>query len=77
MKRLGILGGMGPAASAEFITRLIKQTPATHDQEHIPFVLWNEPRIPDRSPAMRTGSGAPPPGLDEGIRGFHEAGCVG
>ena len=28
MKRLGILGGMGPAASAEFITRLIQQTPA-------------------------------------------------
>ena len=39
MKRLGILGGMGPAASAEFITRLTQQTPASTDQEHIPFVL--------------------------------------
>ena len=32
MKRLGILGGMGPAASAEFVTRLIQQTPASCDQ---------------------------------------------
>ena len=27
MKKLGILGGMGPAASAEFITRIINKTP--------------------------------------------------
>ena len=58
-KRLGILGGMGPAASAEFINRLIQQTPANCDQEHIPFVLWNEPRTPDRSTSMRDGNDYP------------------
>ena len=75
MTRLGILGGMGPAASAEFITRLIKQTPATCDQEHIPFVLWNEPRIPDRSTSMRAGNDDPLPWLQDGIRGLKAAGC--
>lgn len=75
MKRLGILGGMGPAASAEFITRLIKQTPATHDQEHIPFVLWNEPRIPDRSTSMQTGDNKPLLWLLQGIQALKTVGC--
>jgi len=74
-KRLGILGGMGPAASAEFITRLIRQTPATCDQDHIPFVLWNEPRIPDRSTSMRNGDDNPLPYLIDGIQALKYTGC--
>jgi aspartate racemase len=75
MKRLGILGGMGPAASAEFVNRLVKQTPASCDQEHIPFVLWNNPLIPDRSTSMRNGDDKPLPFLLEGIQGLRSAGC--
>ena len=75
MKRLGILGGMGPAASAEFVNRLIAQTPATCDQEHIPFVLWNNPLIPDRSTSMRNGDNKPLPFLLEGIQILKMAGC--
>jgi len=75
MKRLGILGGMGPAASAEFVTRLIRQTPAGHDQEHIPFVLWNEPRIPDRSTSMRNGDNQPMLWLLQGIQALKTVGC--
>ena len=74
-KRLGILGGMGPAASAEYITRLIQQTPATCDQEHIPFVLWNEPRIPDRSTSLRNGDDRPLPYLLQGIQVLKAVGC--
>jgi len=75
MKRLGILGGMGPAASAEFVNRLIAQTPATCDQEHIPFVLWSNPDIPDRSISMRNGDNRPLPFLLDGLRGLKSAGC--
>jgi aspartate racemase len=75
INRLGILGGMGPAASAEFVTRLIKQTPATHDQEHMPFVLWNEPRIPDRSTSMQAGDNAPLLWLLQGIQALKTVGC--
>jgi aspartate racemase len=75
MKRLGILGGMGPAASAEFVTRLIKQTPATCDQEHMPFVLWNEPRIPDRSTSMQAGNNQPLLWLLQGIQALKTVGC--
>jgi len=74
-KRLGILGGMGPAASAEYITRLIQQTQATCDQEHIPFVLWNEPRTPDRSTSLRNGDDRPLPYLLQGIQVLKDAGC--
>jgi len=75
MKRLGILGGMGPAASAEFVNRLIAQTPATCDQEHIPFVLWNNPQIPDRSTSLRNSDDLPLPLLLEGIKGLKASGC--
>ena len=74
-KRLGILGGMGPAASAEFVTRLVAQTPATCDQEHIPFVLWNNPQVPDRSTSLRNGDDRPLPFLLEGIQILKAARC--
>jgi len=75
MKRLGILGGMGPAASAEFVTRLIQQTPATCDQEHIPFVLWNDPTVPDRSTSLINRDDLPWAKLKAGVLGLKNAGC--
>jgi len=74
-KRLGILGGMGPAASAEYVARLVAQTPASCDQEHIPFVLWNNPQIPDRSTSLRNGDDRPLPFLLEGIQILKAARC--
>jgi len=74
-KRLGILGGMGPAASAEYVARLIAQTPASCDQEHIPFVLWNNPQIPDRSTSLRNEDDRPLPFLLEGIQILKAARC--
>jgi len=75
VKKLGILGGMGPAASAEFVTRLIRQSPATCDQEHIPFVLWNEPRIPDRSTSIQAGDNRPLLLMLQGIQALKTLGC--
>jgi aspartate racemase len=74
-KRLGVLGGMGPLASAHFMTRLTLLTPAERDQDHIPAVLWSDPRVPDRT-GSRLGQGADPlPWLLRGIAGLHQAGC--
>ena len=75
MKKLGILGGMGPAASAEFVNRLIAQTSASCDQEHIPFVLWSDPRVPDRSTSLRNKDDLPLSWLLNGIQGLKSAGC--
>jgi aspartate racemase len=74
-KVLGILGGMGPLASAQFMLRLTLLTPAERDQDHIPAVLWSDPRVPDRT-AARLGRGPDPlPWLLRGIDGLKAAGC--
>ncbi|WP_270938901.1 cysteate racemase [Falsiroseomonas oryzae] len=72
---LGVLGGMGPLASAEFMRRLTLLTPAARDQDHIPAVLWSDPRVPDRTAARVAGAEDPLPALLRGIRGLQVAGC--
>jgi aspartate racemase len=74
-KILGVLGGMGPLASAQFMLRLTLLTPAERDQEHIPAVLWSDPRVPDRTAARLGGGEDPLPALLRGIRGLEAAGC--
>ena len=72
---LGVLGGMGPLASAEFMRRLTLLTPAGRDQDHVPAILWSDPRVPDRI-AGHLGTGESPlPALLRGLRGLQAAGC--
>lgn len=52
LKKLGILGGMGPAASAEFLRLLAVKAPANKDQEHPIVYMISDPQIPDRSSAI-------------------------
>lgn len=54
-KTLGVLGGMGPAATADFIAKMVAQTKAAKDDEHVPCVVINDPRIPDRTDAFLSG----------------------
>jgi aspartate racemase len=72
---LGVLGGMGPLASAQFMVRLTLLTPAARDQDHIPAVLWSDPRVPDRTAARIAGGEDPLPWLIRGLRGLEAAGC--
>jgi len=75
INKLGILGGMGPAAGAEFMVQLVAQTPANTDQDHIPTILWSDPTVPDRSTSMRNSDDKPLPYLLDGIKGLKAAGC--
>lgn len=72
---LGVLGGMGPLASAHFMLRLTLLTPAARDQDHIPAVLWSDPRVPDRTAARLSGGEDPLPALSRGIAGLRAAGA--
>ncbi len=72
---LGVLGGMGPLASAHFMVRLTLLTPAERDQDHVPAILWSDPRVPARwLPPHGDGPG-PLPFLVRGLRGLAAAGC--
>lgn len=46
---LGIIGGVGPLATACFMEALIRKTPARRDQDHMPMIVFNDPQIPDRT----------------------------
>jgi aspartate racemase len=72
---LGVLGGMGPLASAHFMLRLTLLTPAERDQDHIPTVLWSDPRIPDRIAGLNGTGPDPLPWLLRGINGLRQSGC--
>ena len=45
----GIMGGMGPLASAEFVKTIYQLSPEDHEQDTPPLVLWSDPRMPDRT----------------------------
>lgn len=48
-KTIGIIGGMGPMATASLFKRIIGITQADSDQEHIHIIIDNNTEIPDRS----------------------------
>lgn len=58
-KVLGVLGGMGPMATSVFFERLIKNTQATCDQDHIEMVILNHTSLPDRTRSLQTGNHQP------------------
>lgn len=49
MKTLGVIGGVGPMATAYFMQLMIEMTEARVDQEHIKMIIVNDPQIPDRT----------------------------
>ena len=60
-KTLGIIGGMGPLATADLFHKIITHTDADSDAGHIHIVIDNDPGVPDRTKAVLEGSDAPFP----------------
>ena len=74
-RRLGVLGGMGPLATVDFLAKLIAETPATRDQDHVPVIVYSVPQIPCRVEAI-LGTGTPPlPAMAEGLAVLVQAGA--
>lgn len=71
---LGVLGGMGPAATADFYSKLIAASPAERDQDHVPVVIWADPTTPDRSAAILGEGMDPTPWLRRGAEMLSAAG---
>lgn len=49
MKTLGIIGGLGPMATAYLLQLIIEMTDAKTDQEHLDVIVFDRPRVPDRT----------------------------
>ncbi len=52
-KIIGILGGMGPAATIDLFTKIVKGTKVKKDQDHLRIMVDNNPKIPDRTLAIQ------------------------
>jgi len=74
-KTIGILGGMGPEATAYFYELIIKKTKAEKDQDHIKVLIYSNPEIPARTPAILEEGPSPAPLLLEGVRRLMKAGA--
>lgn len=59
-KTVGIIGGMGPEATVDMMSRVIRATPAKDDIDHIRMLVDNNPKIPSRINAIIEGTGESP-----------------
>ncbi|TPJ71784.1 amino acid racemase [Mesorhizobium sp. B2-7-1] len=57
--KLGIIGGLGPLASADFYFKLTRMTEAFSDNQHVPSVILSVPQLPNRTEAILAGHDGP------------------
>lgn len=57
--KVGIVGGVGPAATVDFMHKIVANTPARRDQDHIKLLVEQNPQIPDRTESL-VGNGTDP-----------------
>ena len=62
---IGVIGGMGPLATADFLNKVIEETDAADDEGHVPMLISCDPRIPKRPAAILSGGESPLPRLRE------------
>ncbi len=74
-KTIGIMGGMGPAATVDLMSRIISMTDAYSDQEHIPMIVDNDTRIPDRTEAILGRGISPAPEMLASAKRLEAAGA--
>ncbi len=73
---IGVLGGMGPLATADFFAKVISATPATADNDHVPLLIQSDPRIASRPAAILAGARSPLPELLAGRDRLIRAGAM-
>ena len=74
-KTIGILGGMGPEATLDLFGKIIANTPAKRDQDHLRVVIDSNPKVPDRTAAIMAGGESPVPAMRAGIAALKRAGA--
>jgi aspartate racemase len=71
----GVLGGMGPEATVDFMSLVIALTGASRDQDHIHLLVDQNPQVPNRQRAIRGEGPDPGPELGAMARRLERAGA--
>lgn len=71
---VGVIGGLGPEATLDFYAKVLKNTPAKKDQDHIHLVIESNPKTPNRNEAIAGLGPSPGPALADMARSLERAG---
>lgn len=74
-KTIGILGGMGPMATADLYRKIVSFTKAACDGEHIRVYIDANPKIPDRTAAIVAGGADPVPEMVSALKNLERCGA--
>ena len=74
-KSIGILGGMGPLATADLLRKITLHTRAACDADHIRVFIDSNPAIPDRTAAILSGGADPVPEMTHALRSLEKCGA--
>jgi aspartate racemase len=72
---VGVLGGMGPDATVDFMSKVIAATSAEMDQDHAHMIVEHNPKVPNRQAAILNGGEDPGPALAEMVVRLESAGA--
>lgn len=75
MRTIGVIGGMGPAAAADFYARVVAAHSALSDQDHPPCIMYSATQVPDRTAFLLKGGADPTPELVGAVRLVESAGA--
>jgi aspartate racemase len=74
-RTVGIIGGMGPAATVDLMARIIRLSPVKSDQDGIRMLVDNNPHVPDRNKAIAGTGPSPAPVLAAMAKGLEAQGA--
>lgn len=75
-RRIGVMGGMGPAAAMQFSDYMVKfNTAAKTDQQHVPMMVDQATDIPDRTAAILSGGRSPVDEMAKSLKRLAKAGA--
>lgn len=74
-KTIGILGGMGPLATADLYRKLVLLTDAASDSEHIRVYIDSNTTIHDRTAAILSDGANPLPAMTDSLRKLESCGA--
>jgi len=72
---VGVLGGLGPDATVDFLAKVVAATPAASDQDHIRMLIDHNPGVPNRHAAIAGTAPGVGPELAAMARGLETAGA--